>query len=267
MEGLSRTPATSRAATSERTDALYRQHSRSVTRICRALLRDKGEAEDATPAGVPLGPPRSPARCRPARAGRVARDDCPQRVLGANPSAHVHTARDAARLSRSRRSALRTKRSSAWSSKRSGRRSPICHARSAMHSCCARSAAFRTTSSPSTLRSVTPRSARCSVARGSGFASLARRSFGPGRRRVARHAGAALRRRRQSRRRKDNRGRTRYRRTDGQRRRFARVARASPSRDRTATGGAHSASASSGTASCEPGRSPCPPKAHRDPPR
>ena len=48
MEGLSRTPATSRAATSERTDALYRQHSRSVARICRALLRDKGEAEDAT---------------------------------------------------------------------------------------------------------------------------------------------------------------------------------------------------------------------------
>jgi RNA polymerase sigma factor (sigma-70 family) len=48
MKGLSRTPATSPAATSDRTDALYRQHSRSVARICRALLRDNAEAEDAT---------------------------------------------------------------------------------------------------------------------------------------------------------------------------------------------------------------------------
>ena len=48
MKGLSRTPATSRVATSDRTDALYRQHSRSVARICRALLRDNAEAEDAT---------------------------------------------------------------------------------------------------------------------------------------------------------------------------------------------------------------------------
>src|SRR5580765_583743 len=48
MKALSRTPATSLADTSERTDALYRQHGRSVTRICRTLLRDDAEAEDAT---------------------------------------------------------------------------------------------------------------------------------------------------------------------------------------------------------------------------
>lgn len=35
-------------ATRARTDALYRQHARAVARICRALLRDRAEAEDAT---------------------------------------------------------------------------------------------------------------------------------------------------------------------------------------------------------------------------
>jgi RNA polymerase sigma factor (sigma-70 family) len=51
MTGLSPSAAaasTSRAAASDRTDALYRQHSTTVARICRALLRDDAEAEDAT---------------------------------------------------------------------------------------------------------------------------------------------------------------------------------------------------------------------------
>ncbi len=34
--------------TRERTDAFYRHHSRTDARICRGLLRDRAEAEDAT---------------------------------------------------------------------------------------------------------------------------------------------------------------------------------------------------------------------------
>ncbi len=52
--------------TRERTDAFYRHHSRTDARICRGLLRDRAEAEDATQQVFPFGASRALAGRRSA---------------------------------------------------------------------------------------------------------------------------------------------------------------------------------------------------------
>ncbi len=70
--------------TRERTDAFYRHHSRTVARICRGLLRDRAEAEDATQqvflsahrALLQGAAPRDPA----AWLATIARNECVARI-------------------------------------------------------------------------------------------------------------------------------------------------------------------------------------------
>src|SRR3954447_17501636 len=104
-------PALESNGRSQDTEALYREHQAAVERLCRSLLRDKSEAEDATQqvflsahrALLNGSAPREPlawllavarhecyARSRQRRASLVPAGDVPD---GAAPDASVHALR------------------------------------------------------------------------------------------------------------------------------------------------------------------------------